>query len=152
MQLPPARAPPGTVIPDVWTFTPVAASYTALCHAFLTPLLAWPRLSSPTSSVAVRFVTLKHCAGASVVRPYLPPVGRAQLFHNRSNIFLLFAAPASLTGSELPGPSNSGPSICALCVARDLGWCDHTYPRWGVHTTTQSASTTSSCSAHRLLS
>jgi hypothetical protein len=42
MQLPPAKAPPGTVVPDVWTFTPVAASYTALGHTFLTPLLALP--------------------------------------------------------------------------------------------------------------
>jgi hypothetical protein len=35
---------------------------------FLTPLLAWSRFSYPTSSVALRFVPLKRCAGASVVR------------------------------------------------------------------------------------
>jgi hypothetical protein len=33
-------------------------------------------------------------------------------------------------------------SLCAsLCVARDLGWCEYDYPRWGGHTP-----------AHRLLS
>ena len=34
--------------------------------------------------------------------------------------------------------STTRPSLCApLCVARDLGWCDHDYPRWDAHTTTQ---------------
>ena len=47
-------------------------------HAFLTPLLAWVRLSYPTSSVALRFVPPLRCAGASVVRPCPSPVGRAQ--------------------------------------------------------------------------
>jgi hypothetical protein len=42
--------------------------YTVLGRAFLTPLLAWPRVSYPTSSVALSFAPLKHCAGASVVR------------------------------------------------------------------------------------
>src|SRR5918993_4296328 len=70
--------------------------YTVLDRAFLTPLLAWLRFSYPTSSVALRFAPLKHCAGASVVRS-----------------------------------------------------C---HPRWGGHTTTPSAATTSSCSAHRRLS
>jgi protein-S-isoprenylcysteine O-methyltransferase Ste14 len=42
--------------------------YTVLGRAFLTPLLALPRFSYPTSSVAVRFATLRHCEGASVVR------------------------------------------------------------------------------------
>jgi hypothetical protein len=36
-----------------------------------------------------------------VVRLYLSPVGRAQNCPKRSNNFLLFAAPASLIGSEL---------------------------------------------------
>src|SRR5215211_1146058 len=27
-----------------------------------------------------------------------------------------------------------GLSFALLCVARDLGWCDHGYPRWGEHT------------------
>src|SRR5215208_4071415 len=35
--------------------------YTALGHAFLTPLLAWPRSSYPTSSVPLRFTPLKCC-------------------------------------------------------------------------------------------
>ena len=43
--------------------------YTGLGHALLSLLLAWPRLSYPTSSVAVRFTPLKRCSGASVVRP-----------------------------------------------------------------------------------
>ena len=42
--------------------------YTVLGRAFLTPLLALPRSSYPTSSVALRFVPLKRCSGASVVR------------------------------------------------------------------------------------
>jgi hypothetical protein len=26
-------------------------------------------------------------------------------------------------------------SLCApLCVAREIEWCDHDYPRWGEHT------------------
>jgi hypothetical protein len=37
-----------------------------------------------------------------------------------------------------------------LRIARDLGWCDHDYPRWGAHTL--DAVTTPPCSAHRLLS
>src|SRR5215207_6319350 len=32
-------------------------------------------------------------------------------------------------------PSWAWPSLCApLRIARDLGWCDHNYPRWGGHT------------------
>src|SRR5919112_2622397 len=38
--------------------------YTALGHAFLTPFLAWPRFSHPTSSVALSFAPLNRCAGA----------------------------------------------------------------------------------------
>jgi hypothetical protein len=37
-----------------------------------------------------------------VVRSCPSPVGWAQLFLKRGNNFLLFAAPASLIGSELP--------------------------------------------------
>src|SRR5829696_107870 len=81
MQPPPVRAPPGTVVPDVWTFTPVAASYTALGRAFLTPLLAWPSFSHPTSSVALNFAPLKRCAGASVVRSCPSPVGASTPRH-----------------------------------------------------------------------
>lgn len=35
-------------------------------------------------------------------------------------------------------------------VARDLGWCDHDYPRWGGHACKYPA--TSPCASHRLLS
>jgi hypothetical protein len=56
--------------------------YTVLGRAFLTPLLAWSRSSYPTSSVALRFTPLKRCSGAFVVRPCLPPVGRAHSFPN----------------------------------------------------------------------
>src|SRR5918995_626773 len=76
--------------------------------AFLTPLLAWLRSSYPTSSVSLRFTLLKRCAGASVVRSCPSPVGWARLFPKRSNIFLLFAAPASLIGSELSSLLGSG--------------------------------------------
>jgi hypothetical protein len=27
-----------------------------------------------------------------------------------------------------------GLHLAPLCVARDLGWCEHVYPRWGGHT------------------
>src|SRR5215213_2215317 len=53
---------------------------TVLGRAFITPLLAWLRFSYPTSSVSLRFAPLKRCAGAFVVRPCLPPVGRAHSF------------------------------------------------------------------------
>jgi hypothetical protein len=43
--------------------------YSVLGRAFLTPLLALLRFCYPTPSVALRFAPLKHCAGASVVRP-----------------------------------------------------------------------------------
>jgi hypothetical protein len=75
--------------------------YTDLGRAFLTPLLALPRFSYPTSSVVLRFTPLKRCARASVVRSCPSPVGWAQLFLKRGNNFLLFATPASLIGSEL---------------------------------------------------
>ena len=77
-------------------------------HAFLTPLLAWPRVSYPTSSVALRFTPPLRCAGASVVRPCPSPVGRAQLFPKRSNNFLVLGSSASLIGSELSTLVGSG--------------------------------------------
>jgi hypothetical protein len=43
--------------------------YNAPGRALLTPLLALPRFTYPTSSVALSFAPLKRCAGASVVRP-----------------------------------------------------------------------------------
>jgi hypothetical protein len=43
--------------------------YTAAGHAFLSPLLALPRFSDPTSSVVLSFAPLRHCEGATVVRP-----------------------------------------------------------------------------------
>src|SRR5919107_6121417 len=75
--------------------------YTVLGRAFLTPLLAWLRSSYPTSSVPLRFTPLKRCSGAFVVRSCPSPVGWAQLFPKRGNNFFLFAAPATLIGSEL---------------------------------------------------
>ena len=73
------------------------------------PLLACPRFSYPTSSVALEFTPVKRCARASVVRSCPSPVGWARLFLKRSNNFLLFAAPASLIGSELPPPTGLRP-------------------------------------------
>jgi hypothetical protein len=62
----------------------------------------------------------------------------------------VLVAPASLIGSELSvymapayilslaalfeHPPWRGLHFALLCVARDLGWCDHDYPRWGGHT------------------
>ena len=37
-------------------------------------------------------------------------------------------------------------------VAWNRLWCDHDYPRWGGHKTSDSIPETHSCSAHRLLS
>jgi hypothetical protein len=34
----------------------------------------------------------------------------------------------------LPWLHNAAFTLCPLCVARDLGWCEHDYPRWGGHT------------------
>jgi hypothetical protein len=33
-----------------------------------------------------------------------------------------------------PWPSQRGLRFAPLCVARDLGRCDHDYPRWDAHT------------------
>src|SRR5215216_3011160 len=41
------------------------------------------------------------CAGASVVRPRLPPVGRAQHFVTHASDFPVLGALASIMGSEL---------------------------------------------------
>src|SRR5215217_3490086 len=88
--------------------------YTVLGRAFLTPLLAWPRSYYPTSSVSLRFVPLKCCAGAFVVRPCLPPVGAGTLL-SQSTIatYSVLGAPASLIGSEFPQSTWLRPFICA---------------------------------------
>src|SRR5829696_5359745 len=75
----PEHPPPSR--PDTGTHRPEPEStglYTILGRAFVTPVLAWPRFCYPTSRVALRFAPLKRCARASVVRPSLSPVGRAQ--------------------------------------------------------------------------
>ena len=33
---------------------------------------------------------------------------------------------------------NAAFALLPLCVARDLGWCDHDYPRWGAHNASDS--------------
>jgi hypothetical protein len=48
----------------------------------------------------LRIAHLKRCAGSSVVRPYLPPVGRAHHGKHANNPPVL-GAPASIMGSEL---------------------------------------------------
>src|SRR5688500_17589906 len=92
--------------------------YNALGRAFLTPLLAWPRSSYPTSSVSLRFTQLKRCAGASVVRLCPSSVGRPQNCPKRSNNFLLFAAPAFLIGLELPHLPEYGAPALRLALPR----------------------------------
>jgi len=48
---------------------------------------------------------------------------------------------------------NAAFALRPLCVARDLGWCDHDYPRWDAHNALDSTgSIPYTCSAHRLLS
>jgi hypothetical protein len=55
------------------------------------------------SGAAFRFAPPLRCAGASVVRACLPPVGRAQRFVQRAHSCTrVLVAPASLIGSELP--------------------------------------------------
>src|ERR671915_592005 len=60
-------------------------------------------------------------------------------------MLLLSAAPV------WPNTSGAAFALCPLCVARDLRWCDHDYPRWGGHTS-ESMQQLPPCSAHRLLS
>ena len=66
---PPVLVAPGYLVGSELPWLSGSGLYTAPGRAFVTPLLALPRLSYPTSSVAVRFVPLKRCSGASVVRP-----------------------------------------------------------------------------------
>src|SRR5215207_3581289 len=47
---------------------------------------------------------------------------------------ILLAAPSDPPGAVF--------ALRPLRVARDLGWCDHDYPRWDAHTTTPSVATT----------
>src|SRR5918994_3282681 len=91
--------------------------------AFRLRPLYWarPRSSYPTSSVALNFTPLKCCARASVVRSCPSPVGWAQLFLKRGNNIFLFAAPASLIGSELSSLLGSGPSLCPTPNTRESG-------------------------------
>src|SRR5215218_8640132 len=67
----------------------------SLVALFLTPLL----------QRGLRIAPPLRCAGPGprVVRSCPSPVGRAHPILKRSNNFLVFGAPASLTGSELPG-------------------------------------------------
>jgi hypothetical protein len=46
-------------------------------------------------------------------------------------------------------PIRAALALHPLCVAQDLGWCDHDDPRWGEHTS-ESMPTIPPCSAHRL--
>src|SRR5215204_7629718 len=118
--------------------------YTALGRAFLTPLLAWLRFSYPTSSVALNFAPLKCCAGASVVRSCPSPVGAStprhqaqlQLPRVRHTGFFHRVGASMANGLRplyCPWPrcfvyhtiAWRGLHFALLCVARDLGWCDH---------------------------
>jgi hypothetical protein len=61
---------------------------------FIMPLAA----SFDLSGAAFSFAPLMRCAGASVVRTYLSPVGRAQ--HHTDTTSSVLGASASLIGSE----------------------------------------------------
>jgi hypothetical protein len=49
-------------------------------------------------------------------------------------------------------PFGAAFALCPLCAAREFGWCDHAYPRWGGHTTESTLATSPTCLSHRLLS
>src|SRR5215208_7493751 len=90
MHPPPVRAPPETVVPDVWTFTPVAASYTVLGRAL------WA-----STQRGFLFAPPLRCAGPRVMRPCLSPVGRAHLREHCDNS-LRARRTGFYHGSELP--------------------------------------------------
>ena len=64
--------------------------------------------------------------------------------------FIMFVLLAALF--YLPWLHNAAFTLRPLCIARDLGWCDDDYHRWGGHTALVGMFTQSPCSAHRLLS
>ena len=98
--------------------------YTVLGHAFLTPLLAWPLFSHPTSSVAPRFAPLKRCAAASVVRSCPSPVGRAQ--HLCNTTLYNFPLRARRTGfSQRVGAPTSDPSLCPGPMLQGVSYVHH---------------------------
>src|SRR5215204_6599224 len=41
----------------------------------------------------------------------------------------------------LPTPCSQAFALCPLCLAQERLWCDHDYPRWGAHTSTESTVT-----------
>jgi hypothetical protein len=54
---------------------------------------------------------------------------------------------------SLPILDNAAFALRPLCVAWDLGWCDHDYARWDAHNALyNTVSIPYTCSAHRLLS
>jgi len=62
----------------------------------------------------------------------------AALFYLPSSTYLLLLGNAAF-------------ALRPLRVARDLGWCDHDYPRWGAHSP-EAPLQLPTCAAHRLLS
>jgi hypothetical protein len=74
------------------------------------------------------------------------PSSAAGAFSQRAPAFILPLA--ALFGI----PPRRGLHLRPRSVARGLGWCEHDYPRWGAHKTSDSIPETHSCSAHRLLS
>jgi hypothetical protein len=64
-----------------------------------------------------------HCATAvPSLRPDLGSFGLRPLYCPWSRCFSLHYC-------------NAAYALRPLCVARDLGWCNHEYPRWGGHIT-----------------
>ena len=87
----------------------------------------WPCLGGAKPSKMVRWQMQRACPGPTVA----PEAGQRLLSHLVSHPDLLTTVAALFYY-----PPWRGPSHCALslCVARDLGWCDHDHPRCGGHT------------------
>ena len=62
---------------------------------------------------------------------YQDALGRGILRGLPAFIMLALLAALFLTTSVL---TQRGLHFALLCVAQDLGWCDHDYRRWGEHT------------------
>jgi hypothetical protein len=87
---------------------------------------------------------------ANRLRPLYCPWPRRFVYHTIpfGAAFIMLALLVALFLTPLPG--QRGLHLAPLCVARDLGWCEHDYSRWGGHTS--EALQLTPCSAHRMLS
>src|SRR5215217_2382283 len=91
MQPPPVRAPPGTVVPDVWTFTPVAASYTVLGRALWASTQRGFPFAPPSALREIEWCDHDY-----------PRWGEHTLCNGHLECPPVLGSPASIIGSERP--------------------------------------------------